>query len=411
MSVDSNDPAGQHTNQKSFSLSPQALAIFALLVVSLASLRTIPFASPWGLDLQNLHLYQRCAAGRSPYEVPGVLCGDPFGRGMYYPPLLFHSFAWTRSLSLGRAMQVWSIAQLLAFAGVLYAWARRICGVRVGASSAPECVVFGALLLPQFPMAFALERGGSDVWAVVLATVAALLFTRQHHLLAGAALGVASAYKLYPVFTCAVVVLGLMFADWSQPLRARARWRFIEVGAASVAAFGLVSLIFYSESKVYFTEVLPKFAGTALYPGTIGHSLTALNGAYPRFTGMVIGSLVLLWAWAAGRAFARTDFASGVAGALAISTYTQSMSWDYNLVTTYPLLLVMFLRARVDERWGVLGLGLVAIVGERDLYGVAGNTLFTPHLHIMLQLAFLVLSALVVAGGDPVERGREARAS
>jgi hypothetical protein len=377
------------------------LLIVALLVVSLASLRNVPFNEPWGVDLMNIVLYHECAQEQSPYSIPGAACGDPWDRGMYYPPLLFYSFAWTRSLSLERAMQIWSVFQLFAFAVVLYAWVRRVVGVRRGASSTREWVIFSALLLVQFPVAFALERGGSDVWAVVFVTLAALSLVRHHYALAGAALGVATAYKLYPAFTCAVIVLGLLIANWSQPLRSRERWRFVLVGASAFGAFLVVSLLFYSESKLYFTKVLPGFADTLMMPGTIGHSIGALTSGYPRFGMLLMGLLVVVWAWAAARAFQRADIAAGVAGALAISTYFQKTSWDYNLVTTYPLLVVMFLRAQKDQRWGLLALGLIAIVGERELYGTPGMGILTPHFRIGLQLAFLVLSAIVVAAGDP----------
>src|SRR5207244_8199294 len=113
----------------------------------------------------------------------------------------------------------------------------------------------------------------------------------------------------------------------------------------------------------------------------------------PNFTLALFGSIVAVWVWAAGRAFARGDVAAGVAGALAVSTYLQSTSWDYNLVTTYPLLVVMFLRARQSGRWGVLAIGLIGIIGERQIYQAPQATLLTPAFHVGVQLAFLLLSA------------------
>ena len=415
MSIETSGPPERRANVLEVMPSNKFLLIVALLVVSLASLRNVPFAEPWGIDLMNLVLYHHCADGKSPYSIPGAACGDPFGRGMYYPPVLFWSFAWTRSLSLVKAMQIWSVVQLLAFAAVFYVWVRKIVGVRAGApdTRTREWVIFGALLLLQFPVAFALERGGSDVWAVAFVTLAGVALVRQHYALAGVALGIATAYKLYPAFTCAVVVMGVMIADWSRPLRSRERWRFVLVGASAVATFVLLSLVLYSESKLYFTKVLPAFSGTALMPGTIGHSLGALTSGYPRFGALLMGSLIALWGWAAGQAFKRADFAAGVAGALAISTYSQKMSWDYNLVTTYPLLMLMFLRAQKDQRWVILALGLIAIVGEREIYGTPGMGFLTPHLRILLQVAFLVLSAIVIAAGNPlrdVEPSEPARA-
>ena len=91
----------------------------------------------------------------------------------------------------------------------------------------------------------------------------------------------------------------------------------------------------------------------------------------------------------------------GVDLLVAAAGFTLVFLTYYNLVTTYPLLVVMFLRAQKDQRWGLLALGLIAIVGERELYGTPGMGILTPHFRIGLQLAFLVLCAIVVAAGDP----------
>ncbi len=62
----------------------------------------------------------------------------------------------------------------------------------------------------------------------------------------------------------------------------------------------------------------------------------------------------------------RRDPALLFAGALAISTYFSSLSNDYNLITAYPLLIMLFIRA-TSAPWSSLAtalllVGLVAIV-------------------------------------------------
>ena len=85
---------------------------------------------------------------------------------------------------------------------------------------------------------------------------------------------------------------------------------------------------------------------------------------------------------------------------LAVSTFNQRTSWDYNLITVYPLLLLLFLRARRTNHWALLVFGLFTIAGDRRLFSFPAAHLLTPQLQLALELAFLAVAALVVAGGD-----------
>jgi hypothetical protein len=133
-------------------------------------------------------------------------------------------------------------------------------------------------------------------------------------------------------------------------------------------------------------------------------------------------ALLALWAWASACAIARGEEWWALAGALAVSTYNQRTSWDYNLITVYPLLLLLFLRARRTNRWALLAFGVFTIAGDRRLFTFPDARLFTPKLQLALELAFLAVTALVVAGGDeskplaetaapltPIEAAREVR--
>src|SRR5579863_7677805 len=71
--------------------------VFVYLVLSAASARAIPFLI-WGADFHNLQIYQTCSHDRSAYLISGEACGDKYQRDMIYPPLMLHSFGWTRAL-------------------------------------------------------------------------------------------------------------------------------------------------------------------------------------------------------------------------------------------------------------------------------------------------------------------------
>jgi hypothetical protein len=95
------------------------------------------------------------------------------------------------------------------------------------------------------------------------------------------------------------------------------------------------------------------------------------------------------------------------AGALAVSTYVPRTSFDYNLISTYPLLLLLFLRAQRTNRWALLVFGVFAICGDRRLFDHPHGTLMSPEVHLAIELAFLVVTAVVVARSeesDPTAR-------
>ena len=51
------------------------------------------FANLWGLDFSNIYIYHECpAALENPYAVSADDCGEPGGRILSNPPLLFHLF-------------------------------------------------------------------------------------------------------------------------------------------------------------------------------------------------------------------------------------------------------------------------------------------------------------------------------
>ena len=114
-------------------------------------------------------------------------------------------------------------------------------------------------------------------------------------------------------------------------------------------------------------------------------------------------ALLAPWVWGMGRAVGRGELAMAFAGALAVSTYVQGTSFDYNLITTYPLLLLLFIEARRTDRWGLLVFGLFAIIGDRRLFTTPGATILTPNFHFVVELAFLVVAGLSIG------RGREVR--
>jgi hypothetical protein len=215
--------------------------------------------------------------------------------------------------------------------------------------------------------------------------------------------GLATAYKLYPVFACAIIAIGLLLAKLKELRRPNADW--LRFGLGAFLAFMAVNLAFYRDSKLYFFKVLPQISAVYTPASTWvhAHSFTSLVGPdYSPFNWAFCAAIIGLWGWATSRAILRDDTQIAVAGALAPSTYFSGFTYDYNLVTIYPLLLLLFLRARQTDRWGLLAFGLFAVFGDRQMFANPEAAILNPTMHIALQLAFLAVAAIAVAQpGEP----------
>lgn len=371
--------------------------LILLLVLSMTSVRAIPFASVWGADFQNILVYHTCSKGRNPYLIPGAVCGDIIGRPMIYPPLLFHSFFWSRGLTLEAAMYLWSVFTVVACLGCLWAWRRMLPTYRRDSADWLS-VAFGLLLIVQFPMMFALERGNVEIGAVLAWTAAAFLLCRNRVKMAGLAAGLAAAYKLYPAIPCAAAVLGMFWAVFDPNQRRKAN--FFRFGFSALLSFVIVHAIYFRESVLYFTKILPKFTAQRVENVATTHSIPTVCGKHDTFCALVCLGLFGTWVWASRRGL-REQPALTMAGLLAMSTYFAGVSHDYNLITTYPLLMLLLVRAKTSGRYGLLLLGLIAIVGDRRLFADDTSLILNPTSHLALQLAWLVLVAIEVGAPSP----------
>ena len=367
------------------------LAVLVVLGLSVATFKSVPpSGKPWGLDLQNLHAFHACSFKDAPYEAKGFQCGDWLRRPFVYPPLLYWSFVWTRGLTWETVRDAWTVltGAILVASPILLT---RGAGDRLARGAA---ILFGVVLGTQFPAVFAFERGNTDIPVVLFWSVGALLYLKGHRISAGLLIGAMAPYKLYPAVGCVVLVAGLA----GMALRGDRARRVEALRFAGGLFLGAVipTLFLAGMTSKYLRDVLPGFA--AHLPGVSLHSHSVPATFRPPLYGpkLVSGALILLWS---GAAFLRFDKnpREVLVGALAITTYVAGTSFDYNLVTAYPLLVVLALRAMKTAgkpalwAWASLGLGVLGVCADHAWF--TGH----PRGHVVVQVVWLLLTAGLLA--------------
>lgn len=388
------------------------LLVFVVLISSFESVPSMPFWERPGLDFQNLHAFQNCQgedgkklSGEAVYRTPGANCGDWGKRPMLYPPPLFHSFWWTQGMSIQAALAVWLGVLGLSMGAAYIVWI-----MSAMAAHSWVTLLFWVLLGLQAPFVFELERANTNAPLVPLAGLAALALTRMRFLSAGLILGTVALLKLYPAFFTLTAGAGLL----GRSVRGRS-WHGVVllVGGGMLSALLLVAP-WYDQWIVYVTETLPAFSQENSGISHFSHSLNGFS-AYGHWLPYLLRAALLgSWLWVAFW-FKDVPMLSLCAGGLAISTYFAGTSYDYNLVSTFPLLTLMCARVCRDEvepdrmpaksgiaLWGRglwLCVGIIALLWNRTVFGpfLPKEVLLSAvEWHLLLQVVWLTGTAWLV---------------
>jgi hypothetical protein len=361
-----------------------------VLLFSLPSLKLVPFYDkhgyPFATDFHNLHAFHNCEAKNAPYLVPGPSCND--GNDQVYPPLLYWSYVWTRAVDyFPTGTFIWVGALIAMMTGSAVFWLR----------GATPVFWLWPLFLLQYPMFFAMERANNDAIVVVTWTLLSYFWLRSRYFWAGFFGGLSVALKIYPVF--AVLLLGLALVVTACAVKRIDQRLWLAAGGS---ALGFLSnfILFPNQAWVYFTQVLPKWSNHSqgMHISVHGvfsiyHPIKAIGAAF----GLL---LAITWAWRI-RKLLEKDPEIALAGALAISTFFPRTSNDYNLVTAYPLFLILaarFYKTGRRELFWVFASGCFTVLGYRYIFEhVAGY-------HIALQVVWLMGVAIFFSsrGSQPV---------
>lgn len=294
-----------------------------------------------GLDYICVDTYLRCAGpGRDIYSA--VCPGDPLKRPFQYPPLMAYMFAWVPLLPVLNAIGIWSSFILICIFAAT--WILAFLVQRMGGSNVPCSPIITALLLTSaYPSVFAFDRGNNDVWILLCYSAAAAALLSGRNLWVGLMVAVSVMLKLYP----APLAVACAFIALTTLMRNRARALSLLLGLIGGIAVVLVPL--FDAYRFFVFEHYPKTTSYDIIPGSaLDHSLVVSYG----HVGMAIG--LLLWI-AAVVVWTRSELGLDPSksrqsrillsfcylAALCTYLFPRTESFDYNLITAFPLLICL----------------------------------------------------------------------
>jgi hypothetical protein len=190
-------------------------------------------------------------------------------------------------------------------------------------------ILFSLGLFLTFPNLFLLERGNSDLFIVLFWSLAYFCFSQKKSALTGVFLAISVFSKLYPVY--ALIVLAAFYNKKSQD-----QLKVFKAFIISAICIALISPFLWFE---YLVDVLPGWSSAKTPIYNLAHSLKSLP--YPIIGSGIFYFCFLFWIMAALKA-GEKRLGWIFAGGLALSTFHNGVSFDYNLVTVFPLAILGF---------------------------------------------------------------------
>lgn len=362
------------------------LAILGLILIfSIPSYKLIPFGTPDGLDFHNIYSYSKCTETinlkfeNNIYHAHGADCKDAMNRPFVYPPLLYYSTLWVSHFdTFESARLAWRLFIVLGLLWSIYIWLGTI-------NNFLRVLPFTLLLFFQFPMIFALERGNNDILVILTWTFSYYFFKKGRDTISGLFAVMSVLMKVYPLFAIIIPILGFVVS------REYLRLKKYLIG---VLTGGIVIYISFNWLWYSFFQIIKEFSGHRMVFGVINHSVQYLS------SNKLVNTLTfvtILATWVYRYRFDRRQSAVTLSGALAISTFYSATSFDYNLITTYPLILIL-ISGQIEtfnfKKFLIL-LGLViGLFGNRYMF-IWGND-YGYKFRLIIQIVSFVLVAIEV---------------
>ena len=359
------------------------VSLVILLILSFPSYKLIPFGTPDGLDFNNVYAYSTCDKILSAkyennfYMASGTDCGDAMGRPFVYPPLLYYSTKWVSFFdTFESARLAWRIFICTSFLICILLWSR---SKKDFLYTLP---LFLGLML-QFPAIFALERGNNDILVIILWTLSAFSYKKKAYSWSGCFASLSILMKVYPLFSFLVVTIGLALNKKITILK-----KFI-IGSFLT---GLITFFLFHNLWYSFYAEISGFSNSRMVLDIINHSVQYLT---PNKGINTLIYLLIIAIWSKAFRFDSEEKLMSFSGALALSTYFSATSFDYNLITTYPLIVLLFaqyLKTYNPRTYLLLFVLLLSTVGNRSWFIFGGDLGYK--IHILLQVFSLIFAAI-----------------
>jgi hypothetical protein len=344
-----------------------------------------------GLDFNCVDTYLRCAG-------PGVQIykkdcpGDLFGRFFMYPPLMSYLFAWIPLVSKETAMGIWTMFVLIGVFASVWVVAAVIRKLTLSTVVVRPILLAVAVTL-SYPTMMAYERGNNDVWVLLIYAAATVALVFGKSFWTAFFVSVAVMLKLYPaplLLTCGIIGLLHFRHDRRQTLM----WL-----AGAAAGIAVIAIPLFSDYRYYLFEHYLARTSYSIAPGSfMDHSLIISYG----ITGAVIGGLLWILAmlsWCrsaleldeASDRKQRTLLAFTFLAALCTYLHPRTESFDYNLITAFPLLVCL---VYAEPRSGALLLKVGAVLWTAGIALPRWINLIVFNLPERTFSAFLILQTI-----------------
>jgi hypothetical protein len=307
------------------------IGLLIYLLLAPISYHLLPYMGFYGADVSMQYFYTHCSAlaehSANLFQLTGEMCNNANNSHYAYPVLIFRFFSFTKLFSNFELFYYfWTTLIALTIFVSPFVWLKkRNTKVYLG---------IAALSLIQAPAFYAMERGGTDIAFLIPWMIATYFGLKDKWIISGIFMAIAAFLKLYPAMAITPILIGL-FLDKNDQYKSK----FFKCGITIAVVMVIVFSLDWHLWKVFLFDVLPIETKHHIGTNAIGHSLI---GPFSKI--FVYPIMVVLWVLYA-KVFAlkyswNKKFA--FAGVLAMSTYFNNHSFDYNLITALPFIYLCF---------------------------------------------------------------------
>lgn len=328
------------------------IGLFLYLILAPISYHLLPYMGFYGADVSMQYYYTHCSAlaehSANLFQLTGEMCNNANNSHYAYPVLIFRFFSFTKLFSSFELFYYfWTALIALTILSAPFLWLKK--------RSAVFYFGIGILSLIQAPSFYAMERGGTDIAFLIPWMIAAYFGLKDKWIIAAIFMALAAFLKLYPAMAIMPILIGL-FLDNDDKYKTK----FFKCGISMTIVVLIVFALDWDLWKIFLFDVLPVETKHHIGTNAIGHSLIG-----PFSKAFVYPVMIILWVlYAKVFALKKTwNKKFAFAGVLAMSTYFNNHSFDYNLITAFPFIYLCFelyfdkespLRGDPKIMWGVL---------------------------------------------------------